>query len=191
VANVCGQCHVTQSDLFNQSPHSKAFAENQWPACVTCHQNHLIVPPTDAMLGVEETATCGACHSKGSAGYVAAQQMKSQLVSLQGRLASASQVLDRAQRAGMEVSSPIYQLSEARNHLILARVQIHRFTPAILQKTTAEGESIAAQCEQSGTQALAELAYRRKGLAVSAAILLCMICLLLLKIRQLKTSSPK
>jgi cytochrome c553 len=187
VANVCGQCHVTQWDLFNQSLHSRAFAENKWPACVTCHQNHLIVLPTDAMLGVEETATCAACHEKGSAGYMAAQQMKSEIAGLQNRLASAREVLERAQRAGMEVSSPIYQLSEGRDRLILARVQIHRFTPAILQKTTAEGESIATACEQSGWQALAELAYRRKGLAVSAAILLCMIGLLLLKIRQLKT----
>ena len=187
VANVCGQCHVTQEGLFKQSPHSKAFAENKWPGCVTCHQNHLVVRPTDAMLGVEETATCAACHDRGSPGYVAAQKMKSEITNLQTRLDSAKQVLERAQRAGMEVSSPIYQLSEARDRLVLARVQIHGFTPAILQKTTAEGESIAAQCEQSGWQAIAELAYRRKGLAVSAAILLCMIGLLLLKIRQLKT----
>ena len=118
---------------------------------------------------------------------MAARQVKSQLANLQTRLASAKQVLERAQRAGMEVSSAIYQLSEARDRLVLARVQIHGFTPAMLLKTAAEGDSIAAQCEQSGSQALAELAYRRKGLAVSAAILLCMIGLLLLKIRQLKT----
>jgi hypothetical protein len=47
------------------------------------------------------------------------------------------------------------------------------------------GRSIAAAAEQSGRKALEELAYRRKGLAVSVVILLGMIVLLLLKIRQL------
>lgn len=69
VANVCGQCHVTQWNLFNESPHREAFAENGLPACVTCHQNHEIKQPTDAMLGVEDPAPCGTCHDKGSAGY--------------------------------------------------------------------------------------------------------------------------
>ncbi len=88
----------------------------------------------------------------------------------------------------MEVSRPIYQLAEGRDRLVLARVQIHRFDAALLKKTIAEGNGIAAASEQSGMQALADLAYRRKGLAVSAVILLCMIGLLLLKIRQLKSS---
>jgi hypothetical protein len=187
VANVCGQCHVLQWDLFNQSPHRKAFADAQLKACVTCHQNHEIVRPTDAMLGVEESATCVLCHEPGSAGYAAAQRMKALVAGLRDGLTEVNMILERAQRAGMEVSRPMYQLAEARDHLVQARVQIHRFDPAILQKTHTEAMSIAAACEKSGLQALADLAYRRKGLAVSALILLCMIGLLLLKIRQLKT----
>jgi len=112
--------------------------------------------------------------------------MKSGLADLQSRLAAASDVLEQAERSGMEVSRPIFQLSEARDRLILARVEIHAFNAAALQKIADEGGRIAADSEQSGRQALAELAYRRKGLAVSALILVCMIGLLLLKIRQLK-----
>jgi hypothetical protein len=187
VANVCGQCHVMQWDLFNQSPHRKAFEDRQLKGCVICHQNHEVIQPSDAMLGAEDSATCPICHEKGSAGYAAAQEMKSAIVGLQGRLNSSSQLLEGAQRAGMEVSRPIYQLAEGRDRLVLARVQIHRFNPAMLKKTIMEGDSIAGASEQSGMQALADLAYRRKGLAVSAVILLCMIGLLLLKIRQLKS----
>ncbi len=186
VANVCGQCHVTQSDLFNQSPHAKAFAESKLPGCVTCHENHLIVRPTDAMLGVEEPAKCGICHAQGSAGYAAAEQMKADVVGLQSRLNSANDVLGRAQRAGMEVSRPIFQLSESRDRLVYARVLVHKFDPAALKKTVSEGSATAASCEQSGWKALQDLAFRRKGMAISAVILLCMIGLLLLKIRQLK-----
>lgn len=187
VANVCGQCHVMQWDLFNQSPHRKAFQTLQLKGCVTCHQNHDIEAPTEAMIGVEETANCVVCHEKGSAGYAAAQEMKSAMVGLQGKLNSANQILEKAQRAGMEVSRPIYQLAEARDRLVLARVQVHRFDPGVLKKTITEGDAIAVASEQSGIQALADLAFRRKGLAVSAVILLFMIGLLLLKIRQLKT----
>ena len=186
VANVCGQCHVTQWNLFNESPHREGFAENGLPACVTCHQNHEIKQPTDAMLGVEDPAPCGTCHDKGSAGYTAAGQMKTAIMSLQNHMDTANTVLGRAERAGMEVSRPLYQLTEGRNKLILARVQIHRFSLPVLQKTIAEGNDIAAASEQSGQKALQELAYRRRGMAVSAVILLFMIGLLLLKIRQLK-----
>jgi predicted CXXCH cytochrome family protein len=187
VANVCGQCHAMQWDLFGKSPHKKAFAENKWPACVTCHQNHEIERTSDAMLGVEEPAVCSTCHEKASTGYNAALQMKSGITGLQGRLAAATQVLERAARAGMEVSGPTYQLTEGRDRMIRARVEIHQFDTVSLQKTLAEGDRIAAACEQSGWKALSDLAYRRKGMAVSAVILLCMIGLLLLKIRQLKT----
>jgi hypothetical protein len=113
--------------------------------------------------------------------------MKSAMVGLQSKLNSANQILEKAQRAGMEVSRPIYQLAEARDRLVLARVQVHRFDPGVLKKTITEGDAIAVASEQSGIQALADLAFRRKGLAVSAVILLFMIGLLLLKIRQLKT----
>jgi predicted CXXCH cytochrome family protein len=186
VANVCGQCHAMQWDLFGKSPHSKAFADNKWPACVTCHQNHEIERTSDAMLGTEDPALCGTCHEKGSTGYQAAQQMKSRIAGLQSRLAAASQVLERAARAGMEVSGPTYQLSEGRDRLVKARVEIHKFDPVSLQKIVKEGDDIATVCEQSGWKALSELAYRQKGMAVSAVILLFMIGLLLLKIRQLK-----
>src|SRR6266545_6151775 len=100
VANVCGQCHASQWDLFSKSPHKKAFAEGQLPACVTCHEHHDIKHATDAMLGIEETALCGTCHDAGSAGYRAAQQMKSGILTLAVRLEGAHQVLARAERAG-------------------------------------------------------------------------------------------
>jgi hypothetical protein len=187
VANVCGQCHAMQWEMFNQSPHKKAFADGQLKGCITCHQNHEIVRPDDAMLGVGESATCSICHAQGTAGYAAARQMKSAVLDLQKRLDAANQVLDRARKAGMEVSRPLYQLTEARDRLVRARVEVHRFNAAMLTKTVAEGGAIAQAGERSGEQALADLAFRRKGLAVSAVILLCMIGLLLLKIRQLKS----
>lgn len=185
VANVCGQCHAMQWDLFNHSPHRKPFAENNLMACVTCHEHHDIRPTSDSMLGVDNDAICLNCHEKGSPGFAAAADMKSQIVQLRESLDRSHELLAKAERAGMEVSRPLYDLTEGRDHLVRARVEIHRFDPAQVRKMVDAGRSIAAAAEQSGHKALAELAYRRKGLAVSVVILLGMIALLLLKIRQL------
>ena len=188
VANVCGQCHAMQWELFNKSAHRKAFSEMGFPACVTCHEHHDVMRTSDAMLGVEASAKCVSCHDPGSAGYTAAGEMKSAVVRLQEHLHKAREVLERSERAGMEVSRPVYDLVEGRDRLVRARVEVHRFAAADVRKVTEEGERIAAASEQAGWKALADLAYRRKGLAVSVAILLFMIGLLLFKIREIETT---
>jgi predicted CXXCH cytochrome family protein len=185
VANVCGQCHVGQWEMFNKSPHQKAFADGNLPACVTCHEHHDIKKTSDDMLGTEQAAICVTCHDKDSKGYAAATEMKAGIAGLKKDLDSAQEVLHKAETAGMEVSRPIYDLAEGRDRLVLARVNIHYFDPAALDKVLDEGEKTARVSQQSGYKALDDLAYRRKGLAVSVVILLLMITLLLLKIRQL------
>jgi predicted CXXCH cytochrome family protein len=186
VANACGQCHASQSDLFTKSPHRKAFSENGLPACVTCHEHHAVRRATDALIGVEQTALCVTCHDAGSTGYRAAAEMKAGILSLQSRLEAARHLLERAEQAGMEVSKPQFDLTEGRDRLVRARVEVHRFDPAALRTVLNEGAAITGAATQSGLKALAELAFRRKGLAVSVAILLAMIGLVLAKIRQLE-----
>jgi predicted CXXCH cytochrome family protein len=185
VANACGQCHVSQWDLFNRSPHRQAFAEAEFPACVSCHQHHGVARTSDSMVGVEKGATCLDCHEAGSKGYQVASEMRSGILGLHGKLETAQQVLQRAERAGMEVSRPLFDLVEGRDRLVRARVEIHGFDLAAFRKVLAEGESIADASRLRGMQALEELAFRRKGLTVSAVIIVAMIGLLLLKIRQI------
>ena len=186
VANVCGQCHVSQWELFGKSPHKAPFAESQFPACATCHEHHDVRRTSDDMLGVEESATCITCHEKGSAGYLAGSEMKRGIIGLRDQLEAAHQVLARAERAGMEVSRASFELAEGRDRLVRARVEIHRFDKGELQKLVDEGMRIAATSQEGGWKALNELAYRRKGLAVSVVILLCMMALLIVKIRQME-----
>jgi predicted CXXCH cytochrome family protein len=185
VANVCGQCHVIQWDMFKKSPHQKAFAEANLPACVTCHEHHDIKKTSDDMLGTEQSTICVTCHDKDSKGYTAAAAMKAGILGLRKDLETAGGLLHKAETAGMEVSRPIYDLTEGKDRLVLARVNIHYFDPVALHKVLDEGEKIARASQQSGSKALDELAFRRKGLAVSVIILLVMIALLLLKIRQI------
>ena len=190
VANVCGQCHAIQWDMFQKSPHRSAFAEASLPACVTCHEHHDIKKTSDGMLGTEPSALCVNCHDKGSKGYAAAAQMKVGIVALKSNLDSAQALLHKAETAGMEVSKPLYDLTEGRDRLVLARVNVHYFNPASLNTVLVEGEKIAKTSQDSGIKALEELRYRRKGFAVSVLVLLVMIALLLLKIREISRAQP-
>ena len=40
-------------ELFEQSPHKKAFDENDFPECESCHGNHLVKQATDEMVGLK------------------------------------------------------------------------------------------------------------------------------------------
>ena len=40
VANVCGQCHARQAELFQASVHKAAFDNKGLGECITCHSNH-------------------------------------------------------------------------------------------------------------------------------------------------------
>jgi len=191
VANVCGQCHATQWDLFSKSPHQQAFAAAELPACVTCHEHHAVARTSDAMLGVESGASCANCHDSASRGYEVASEMRAGILGLQEKLDAAHEVLQRAERAGMEVSRPMFDLAEGRDRIVRARVEIHAFDLPGFRKILVEGERIADACRSSGVRALEELAFRRTGLAVSAVIIVAMIGLLLLKIRQIENASSE
>ena len=42
---------LMEAELFGGSPHLDAFTENDFPMCETCHSNHKILKPFDAMVG--------------------------------------------------------------------------------------------------------------------------------------------
>ena len=187
VANVCGTCHVFFAQLFEKSPHQAAFAKMGLPGCVQCHSNHAILHPTDEWVGVGHDSLCTGCHSSGEAGYRSAQAMAQDLARLNLAIAQATAVLDTAERAGMEVSSPKLELASAHEALIKARVNVHTFQDAEVDKVAKPGLEIATHADQAGVAALAELNVRRKGLGISLITILVAIAGLYLKIRQIES----
>ena len=185
VANVCGTCHTRQEELLHQSPH-QAFASMGLADCLVCHSNHEIHPATDQMLGVGPDAPCSICHSDGDPGYSAAERMRTRIDQLVEAVAQAETVLDRAARAGMEVSRPRFELSDAGDSLVNARVAIHAFSPEELDQAVEPGLQVARTSYQAGLDALEQLQFRRNGLAVSLAIILLAVIAIKLKIRQLE-----
>ena len=186
VANVCGTCHVRQADLFQKSAHAKPFAALDTGACVQCHSNHAIQHPTDEMLGVGKQSVCVDCHFEGTGSFKAAAAMSSQLGDLAARIREAEQILKAAANDGMEVSRAQYDLREAGNHLIDARVKIHGVSPAQVTEAVTPGLAIAKQAHEAGALALADFQFRRKGLAVALLFIGIAVLALYLKLRQIE-----
>ncbi|MGH7894469.1 MAG: cytochrome c3 family protein, partial [Candidatus Binatia bacterium] len=183
VAAVCGQCHVTQKDLFIASPHRPAFDRLGLAECVVCHSNHDIARTSDDMLGVGSVATCVTCHPAESKGYAAAARMRTAVDGLRDAIAGADATLLRASTAGMEVSEPRYALQTARESLVATRNQVHSFDPASVEKTAAEGLAVARSSEQAGVAALAELTGRRWMALIPLAMIAFVAALVFAKIR--------
>jgi predicted CXXCH cytochrome family protein len=191
VANVCGTCHARQSELFLKSPHKAAFDALQAAACVVCHSNHEVRPPTDALLGTGKEATCLQCHGEGDAGFVAAGSMRRSIDDLAGNIRGADQLLTRAVSAGMEVSRAQFELQDARDKLIHARVVIHSASLADVDAVVRPGLEVARKVHRAGVQALEDLRFRRKGLVASLFVIGIAVVALALKIRQIESERPE
>lgn len=184
VGNVCGQCHAVMADLFQKSVHAKAFAVMGSPGCATCHENHAIKAASDAMLGLGDKAVCATCHSADDKGGKTAVQMRALIDSLVAATDEAHAFLGRAEQAGMEVSQGQFELTGARQELVKARTAVHAFAVDGVKEAVAAGLAVTEKAHARGVRALGELAFRRKGLAVSVVIIIALIAGLVLKIRE-------
>jgi hypothetical protein len=187
VENVCGTCHVVNQQLFEKSPHQAAFTKMGLPGCVQCHSNHEILTPSDAWVGVGPKSTCGTCHTAGDKGYAAAQEMAGGIARFKTFYQRAEDILNTAERSGMEVSSAQVELTSAHESLIKARVAIHAFDPAQISTLTGEGVDTAKKAYQAGVAALKERDIRRKGLALSLIFVVLAIIGLYLKIQRMES----
>ncbi len=186
VANVCGQCHVRQSTLFQASPHKAVFDAMQVGECIQCHSNHGILSPSDEMLGVGQGSVCTTCHVQEDNGYQASEKMRALIDRLAARMNEAAEVLNRAERAGMDVSRPKFELAGAKDGLTQARVVIHAFSPDEVEKPIAAGLEVADKTHKAGIDALSERSFRRKGLGVSLFFILFLAAVIYLKIRRIE-----
>lgn len=190
VANACGLCHVKTAELFANALMKHRFEEVGLPGCASCHGAHAIHAPTDQMLGMSETGVCSRCHEGGKfgatlAGAEAARTMSAALERLKGRIDQADIKLNQAQRLGMPVDELRYRLHDADGALVQARVQIHSFSPGIVEKAIGKGIDVAEEVDTGAQQAIREHYNRQIWLAVSLIPIAAVIALLLLYIRTL------
>ncbi|RMF66819.1 MAG: hypothetical protein D6743_05835 [Calditrichaeota bacterium] len=190
IAYICGQCHLNNSELFLKSPHRAAFEELDLPECETCHGNHDVQPPHDDMLGIGEQSVCVECHEEDSRGYQVAAVMSEQIERLKKKISVADSLVTRAERAGMEVSEAKFHIKDARDALIKTRTIIHSLSDEQTKSTAGKGMTFAEQALEMGQAALAELSFRRRGLAFSVVFILVLAAGLYLKIKVVDQEHP-
>jgi predicted CXXCH cytochrome family protein len=178
---------VLLADKFKTSVHAQIFDK----ACVECHGNHGVKPPSDAMLGTSKNAVCARCHNeKDDPGFVAANTMRASVDRLVHGIDENAALVARVKNAGMEVGDEELALTDVRTKLVLARTEMHAFDPATLDAVVNDGMKNLAGVTQGGNRALAELAYRRRGLFVSLVLILVFVGALGFKLRSLGTTPP-
>lgn len=189
VANVCAQCHGSQRDLFVRSPHRAAFEAAGLPQCTACHGNHKIIRPSDEMVGTGATALCIQCHAEGSKGLTAARGIRAALEDLKASMVEASGIAARAENAGMDMTEAKLPLTDAQTQLILARNLVHSLSLREIQTAASEGIGLSRRAADAGRAALAEIAFRRRGLVVALAMLAVLGVGLYLKVRTQPAST--
>jgi len=136
----------------------------------------------DPVLG----SACLKCHTQGDKCDVVTEKMHAELVSLDRDLRHSSALLREAEIKGMEVGPARFELkSKGTTAAVEARALIHSFDPDRLVQRSQEGKTIAAATLEAARAALAELQFRRKGLAVSLVLVGVVLLALYLKIRQI------
>jgi predicted CXXCH cytochrome family protein len=188
MANVCGTCHVAFAQKFELSVHRQIFDKG----CVECHGNHAVVKPSDEMLGTTAPAICAPCHAAGDTsdkGGVAAETMRGRIEALKAGMLQSSALVARIKNAGIEVSDEELALREAGTKLTLARTEMHAFDPALVSTVIDDGLKIVGTVDRAGQSGVAELRYRRRGLALSLGAILLVVVGLALKVRQIDRSN--
>ncbi len=190
VSNVCGTCHSVFAEEFRASPHEEAFAQLGLPGCVTCHENHEIVHPTDAFLSTGKQSRCTSCHEAGSEGARAAAAMYQDILRLQKETDAAKAAMGREAEAGMEVSRAQFDLSRVDETLTKARAEVHNFKPYAVQQSVSAGLTIARTARAEAARLQREREFRRKGLFLSLGLIGLAIAGLVAKIRDTERRRP-
>ena len=190
VANVCGSCHGREATLFHETEAKRKLDLDLCIRCVVCHENHAVRPPTPDMLGVGPKSTCVTCHAEGDPEYRAAANMGAAAARLKDRLGEAKGLLERAERAGMEVSADNFALRDAHDKAVEARVLVHSFDEPRYMAAVDSGLAGADAGIAAGRRAFHELRQRRLGLGVSLLVILAVIAALVLKARELDRNLP-
>ncbi len=185
LAAVCGNCHAFQMQLYDKSPHKEAYEAMDLPMCEVCHGNHKITAPSDSLVGVGAGAVCTECHSKGDAGYAAAQGISNWIGNLVSTRDAADAELEKARAKGMETDDQDFAMGDVKQSLIRTRTLVHSFDPAQVETEAKKGIATSEQVRAQAKHLISEFYFRRKGLGFATLFITLLAIALYLKIRRL------
>jgi len=186
ISKVCGSCHSLNMELFEKSVHKKAFDDAKIPECETCHSNHKILPVSDDLIGVESNSTCVKCHESNDKGFAVAKHMRGKIEKLKANQIVAEKLLKEAAQKGMDVSDASFSLKDVRQKLIETRTTIHSFDQEKFDEVIKQGFEITKEAKTTGTQAIDNYYFRRKGLALSTLLVTLLVAGLYLYIKKIE-----
>lgn len=184
ISNVCGTCHPQNMDLFQKSPHGKAFADLGMGACEACHGHHDIAKPSDDLVGLKKGAACAQCHDTGDPGGEAAIAIRTALELATDTDSRATQEVAEAQRKGMLMEDADIELQTAHEEIVKARLQVHLAALATVNEHTSKSVTAAKKALELAAAARHEIHVRRTGLSIAFVFIVFAIILLVIKIRS-------
>src|SRR5262249_12008039 len=104
---------------------------------------------------------------------------------LKSAIEESRSLVARVGNAGIEVGDAELELREAGTKLTLARTEVHTFDSSRVAPIVASGMTLVTEVNRTGQQGVAELRYRRRGLAASLVAILLLVVALVLKVRQI------
>jgi hypothetical protein len=137
------------------------------------------------MIGTGDGASCVLCHDKGSRGFEAAAEFRRELDGFESGFRAAEGLLAQARQKGVEVSDAEFKLQDVTTLLVSAKNLTHGLDGAEIAKAVSEGEKALVGVRELGEKALDEARFRRRGLAVTTALLALFGVALALKIRHM------
>ena len=152
----------------------------------------------DPVTGQEvraEIRGCGDCHADDPdladdpIGLATAREFKDQMTQLTTVTARADRLLLAAHRGGVRTRDAQDQIDQAVEAQIELAVLVHTFSDeddGAFRTTAEQGLDQARRALELADDALAELAFRRRGLAASLTIILLVLVALALKIRAMR-----
>lgn len=185
ISDVCGTCHVNNSNLFRESHMSEGFLKKGISQCKSCHGNHEVLPPNDEMLHWTSESMCLQCHEDGGEAKEMSLYFYNRIDSLKKAIAHAGELLEEAEIKGMEVSDLLIQMEEAHNVLIQSRTTIHSFNREIFDEKSGPGFASVSEAKKGALAALDNYKFRQKGLFAFSLILSLFVVAFYFKIREI------
>lgn len=131
VAAVCGRCHVSVDDAFEQGPHGAAARAGRMSGCLGCHQNH----DTERVPPDRIASSCTKCHATGTHAYSVGEEIEKSATQAATDLQLAKDAIARLQRSGRQVGEAEFryaaavtafdQIGEAQHALDLTLLEQH------------------------------------------------------------------
>jgi len=186
VSQVCRNCHAANGNLFDGSPHKKAFEKHGWPECETCHGKHNIARPTDDMLSDDPKALCHDCHGKYGEPKCdeTARYFHKEITSLAGSHEALNKDVDRLLERGFDVDELRFQSSAVADALRKTRLGIHTFDRSDFTRNADATDQTLEALKKGSENVWKEYRFRRNGLLLATVLISLFGVLLYLKIRQ-------